>query len=266
MIKRIKLYINNNDKSKVVAAELEKDLINKGFEIVKDNPELCISIGGDGSFLRMLKSTKFDTSLLYVGINAGTLGFLQEIDVDKTKDFVERLANEQYKIESINIQETNIKTEKDIEHFYSLNEIVIRNKNLSTLKIKIYVDNEYLEEFIGDGILISTSTGSTAYNMTYGGAIIYNTLNTLAITPIAPQNNKIYNTLRNPIVIPGDKKIRIETEEGYDDLFVHVDGVNHSIINAESIKTFISNKMIKCLRMEEFHFVKVVNNKLVNKE
>ena len=80
MIKRIKLYINNNEKSKKVAKELEKELIKNNFLMVNDKPELCISVGGDGSFLRMIKDNQFNTDVLYVGINAGTLGFLQEID------------------------------------------------------------------------------------------------------------------------------------------------------------------------------------------
>jgi len=267
MIKRIKLYINNNDKSKKVAEYLEKELIKNNFLMVNDKPELCISVGGDGSFLRMIKDNQFNTDVLYVGINAGTLGFLQEIDVDKTKDFVARLVNDQYKIESINIQETNIKTlENNKLHFYSLNEIVLRNSDLSAFKMDVYVDSEYLENYIGDGLLVSTSTGSTAYNLSLGGAVIYNTLKTLQVTPIAPINNKVYNTLRSTLVIPGDRKITLKPIDRSKDLYVLIDGAKKEISDVDSIETYISDKEIKCLRMEEFHFIKVVYNKLLNKE
>ena len=267
MIKRIKLYINNNEKSKKVAKELEKELIKNNFLLTNDNPDLVISIGGDGSFLRMIKDNQFNTDTLYVGINAGTLGFLQEIDLDKTKDFVKRLAEDKYKIENISIQETNIKTgDNNNLHFYSLNEIVLRNSDLSAFKMNVYVDSEYLEYFVGDGLLISTSTGSTAYNLSLGGAVIYNTLETLQVTPIAPINNKVYNTLRNTLVIPGNKKITLKPVDRTKNLYVLIDGVKKEIDDIDTIETYISNKQIKCLRMEEFHFIKVVYNKLLNKE
>ena len=264
-INKIKIYFNNNDKSKLVADKLKEELNEYNFEIVNEDPDLCISIGGDGSFLRMVKDNKFNSNVKYIGINAGTLGFLQEINIEDTKDFVKRLNDNKYKEESINIQETVIKT-KDKEYvFNSLNEIVIRQKDFNTLKVPIYVDDEYLERLTGDGVLISTSTGSTAYNMSFGGAIVYNTLNTLSITPIAPLNNKVFNTLRNTVIIPGDKKVTIKTpDDDYNDIFIAIDGDNQIYDDIESIETYISDKKINCLRMNEFHFIKVVNNKILN--
>ena len=158
------------------------------------NYDLAISIGGDGSFLRMVKDTKFNENIYYIGINSGTLGFLQEIDIDKCVDFVKRLNSDNYKVEEIGIQESKVITEDEILLFDSLNEIVVRDIDFNTIKFGVYVDNELLENFTGDGLLISTSTGSTAYNMSFGGSIVYNTLSTLSITPIAPLNNKVYKT------------------------------------------------------------------------
>ncbi len=266
MIKRVKLYINDNEKAITVSKNLMRELIDNGIEIDEVSPELCISVGGDGAFLRMVKENQFDTDMLFVGINAGTLGFLQEIDVNETKDFVKRLVDDRYKVEKINIQETRVRTENDDMLFNSLNEIVIRNKELLILKTKVFVDNEYLEDFAGDGLLISTSTGSTAYNLSLGGAIIYNTLNTLNITPIAPINNRVYSNFRNSLVVPGDKKITLEPLSLENDLIVQIDGVGHNMKNIHQIETGVSDKEIKCLRMEDFHFIKIVNNKLLNKE
>ena len=149
--------------------------------------------------------------------------------------------------------------------YISLNEIVVRNKFFSTLKIPVYVDDEYLETFTGDGLLLSTSTGSTAYNMAFGGSIIYNTLNTLSITPIAPQNNKAFKTLANSLIIPGDKVITLLPIEGYNKLYFMVDGVNKCFDNVERIETRINPKGIKCLHMKDFHFIKVVNDKILEK-
>jgi NAD+ kinase len=109
-INRVKLFVNDNDLSCIVAKDLELELIKYGFEIVDTNYDLAISIGGDGSFLRMVKANKFNDSIYYIGINSGTLGFLQEIDVSTTLDFVKRLNSNKFKIEEINIQKTKIIT------------------------------------------------------------------------------------------------------------------------------------------------------------
>ena len=133
------------------------------------------------------------------------------------------------------------------------------------MKLGVYVDNELLENFTGDGLLISTSTGSTAYNMSFGGSIIYNTLKTLSITPIAPLNNRVYRSLVNSVIVPSDKIISLVPKDNKN-VFFMIDGVNKRIENVIKIETKISKKSIKCLRMNDFHFIKVVNDKLLEKE
>ena len=104
-INKVKLFVNDNEKSNIVARDLELELNKYGFKIVtKGSYDLAISIGGDGSFLRMVKETKFNESVYYIGVNSGTLGFLQEIDIKDTVDFVKRLNSDEYKIEEINFE------------------------------------------------------------------------------------------------------------------------------------------------------------------
>ena len=125
--------------------------------------------------------------------------------------------------------------------------------------------NELLENFSGDGVLISTSTGTTAYNLSFSGSIVYNTLKTLTITPIAPLNNKVYKTLINSVIVPGDKVITLIFNKEYKDLFIQIDGVNKLFDNVIKVETKIGEKCIKCLRMNDFHFIKVINNKILSK-
>ena len=263
-INRIKLFINNDDRSKEVGERLKKELLNSNFLIVNDKCDLAISVGGDGSFLRMIKENDFNSAIYYIGVNSGTLGFLQEIDINKTKDFIERLNKNDYKIEELGILESNIYTKNNVYQYNSLNEVVIRKADFSILKTDVYRDNELLENFTGDGLLISTSTGSTAYNMSFKGSIVYNTINTLQITPIAPINNKAYNTLTNSLVIPHDKIVTLDIEDK-DNLFLMVDGKNYFLDNVYKVENKISKEGIKCLRMNEFHFIKIVNQKIIEK-
>lgn len=265
-INKVKLFINDNEKSRIVAKDLELELLKYGFKIVsRGSYDLAISVGGDGSFLRMVKETKFNQNIYYIGVNSGTLGFLQEIDIKDTIDFVKRLNSDEYKMEEISVQETKVITEDKIYNYDSLNEIVVRNKDFNVLKVPVYVDDELLENFSGDGILISTSTGSTAYNLSFGGSIVYNTLSTLTITPIAPLNNKVFKTLLNSVIVPGNKEITLLPEKEYKEMFIQVDGVNKLFDNVIKVETKIDGKSIKCLRMNDFHFIKVINNKILSK-
>ena len=264
-IKRVKLFVNDNDLSKRVAEEVTQELTKYGFEIVNENFDLGISIGGDGCFLRMVKSSNFNENVHYIGINSGTLGFLQEINIEDTKDFVRRLSIGDYKEEHLSVQQTNIITEDKTYNYTSLNEVVVRSKYFNTLKIDVYVDDEFLEHFSGDGLLISTSTGSTAYNMSFGGSIVYNTLKTLSITPIAPLNNKFYKCLTNTVVIPDNKVIRLTPTQEHYNLFIMIDGENQEIDNVLKVETKVGTRTIKCLRMNDYHFIKIVNDKLLEK-
>ena len=264
-IKRVKLFVNENEKSRRVANNLKEELLSNGFIITDEDYELAISVGGDGSFLRMVKATKFNKDIYYIGVNSGTLGFLQEINIEDTVDFVKRLKEDNYKVEKISIQETAITTDDNVYTYNSLNEIVVRSRYFNTLKIPVYIDDELLEKFTGDGLLISTSTGSSAYNTSFGGSIVYNTLKTLIITPIAPMNNKVYSSLTNSIIIPDNKIIKLLPSKDYCNLFFMIDGVNSEIDHVTKIETKVGSKSIKCLRMTDYHFIKIINDKLLGK-
>ena len=97
-VKKIKIFSNNNDKSKEIYEITKMKLVDNGFELVDDNFDLGIAIGGDGSFLRMVKKCNFNSNILYVGINSGTLGFAQEVSVEEIDSFIEELKDNKYKL------------------------------------------------------------------------------------------------------------------------------------------------------------------------
>ena len=172
IINKVKLFTNDNEQSKMIENNVKEVLLKNNFEIVGKDYDLAIAIGGDGSFLRMLKHNTFNSNIYYVGINAGTLGFLQEIKPSEVEEFIANLNNNNFDIEEVGIQETTINTGDANSTFYSLNEIVIRDKELNAIKMDVEIDNNKLETFVGDGLLISTSIGSTAYNLSFGGSIV----------------------------------------------------------------------------------------------
>ena len=264
MIKKVKLFINDNDTSRNIANILRNKLLENKFDVVENNFDLGISVGGDGSFLRMIKASNFDSEPLYVGINSGTLGFLQEVKVEKLDEFIEELKSNKYLIEEIGIQETRVNSIDTTSIYYSLNDIVIRDKYLKTFKCNIKIDNNDIEDFVGDGVLIATSTGSTAHNLSYGGSIVYNTFTSLQITPIAPINSSAFRTIPNSIIIPDKKTITIIPRN--EEVILTVDGENNYYKNIDSVETIIDNKKIKFLRFSYYNFPQKINEKLINNE
>ncbi len=263
MKNNVKIFYNNNDKSINTFNEVKDKLIRNGFNIVENDYNIAIAIGGDGSFLRMVKETNFKSDVLYLGINTGTLGFAQEIHINELDELIENLKTGNYKVNEFGVQETNLYSNNENSKFYSLNDIVIRDMDLNTLKLDIFIDDALLEHFAGDGILVSTSFGSTAYNLSFGGSIIYNTFHALELTPVAPLNNKTYRTLTNSLVLPQNKNIEIIPVSNKN-LIVTVDGENKYYENVDKIDTILSDKTIMCYQNIDYNFVKKINDKFLS--
>lgn len=261
-IKKFRLFVNDNDKSREVADIVNSKLCEAGFKSVKKDYDLAIAIGGDGSFLRMVKATNFNSNVLYIGINAGTLGFAQEVSIEEIDKFVDELKNNNFKVDNIGVQETKVITDDSDSYFFSLNEIVIRQKELNTVVLDVKIDDVFLETAVGDGLLISTSFGSTAYNLSFGGSIVYNTFHTLQITPIAPLNNKSYRSLLNSVILPENKVISLLPQRNRD-LLITIDGENKYYENVIKVETVVDKKRINCLRRKGYNFVEKINEKFL---
>lgn len=248
IIKNFKLFVNENEKAKMTALSVQRVLEDAHLKYVDSNYDLAIAIGGDGSFLRMVRENDFDENIYYVGINTGTLGFLQELKLEDLDLLIQNLKEDTYKSVSLGIQETKVQSEKENRYFKSLNEIVIRNSHLDTCHFDIQIDERLLEHYAGDGMLISTSVGSTAYNLSFGGSIVFDDFHTLQLTPIAPLNSKVYSSLRNSLIIPENKTVTILPKNRENDFLITVDGCNYIFSNVKRVDTVVNQKRIQLLR------------------
>ena len=262
-MKTVKLFVNDNETSKNVSKIVKEKLEIANFQIVEDNYDLAIAIGGDGSFLRMIKNTNFNENCLYIGINAGTLGFAQEVNIEEIDQFILDLKDKNYKVENIGIQEIEIKTPDTISKQLSLNEMIVRDMELNTANLNVLVEGVLLEDFVGDGLLLATSFGSTAYNLSFGGSIVYNTFHTLQLTPIAPLNNKSYRNLLNSVILPDNKEIVIKPCNRTKNLLITVDGDNNFYKNVDYVSSKVSGREIQILRMKDYNFIKKINDKFL---
>lgn len=262
-IKRVRLFVNHNNRSRQVEKDVREALLKEEFEITDDNNfDLGIAIGGDGSFLRMVNESNFHKEALYVGINAGTLGFAQDVSIEEVQSFVEKIKRNEFYYEDIGIQEVVVHSKEGISVFQSLNEIVVREEELNTTHMDVYIEDVLLENFVGDGLLISTSFGSTAYNLNYGGSIVDSVFDTLQVTPIAPMNNKTYHSLTNSLIIPSTKKVTIVPDAESSNMLITTDGRNTYYTEVSRIETSIKNH-IHLFRQKDYNYIRKINDKFI---
>ena len=261
IINKIKLYVKKSNYAKEIADDLKKKLIKNGFTINNKEYDLAISIGGDGTFLKMVHENKFNDNILYFGINAGSLGFLTSIESKNLDSFVRVISKNNFFVRDSILINTSFITKRTSKEYCSINEIVIKKSNHMLLKSNIYINNELLEKYVGDGLLISTPNGSTAYNLSFDGVIIDNDLKALTLVPIAPINNTIYKTLSKKIVFADNKVISVKLDNEENICMIN-DGIISNINEVCEIKIKISNKIIKVLEIDD-DFIKKINTKLI---
>lgn len=261
---KIKLFESKNVDSSFIKEILKSLLTKEGFIITESNRfDIGIAIGGDGTFLHMVMETGFNTSALFIGINSGTLGFLQEIKPNEIKKFIKNLASKKYKVEELSFEEIIVESKGKKDKYKSLNEVVVRERDLKTAYLDVLIDGNILENFVGDGVMVSTPTGSTSYNLSGGGAIIYNGIHALEITPLAPINNYIYRTLLNSVIIPDTKVINIVPVKRTKAVNIFIDGNIHSYNSIDKIELKLSKEKIKVIRMNEYDYTTIIYNKFL---
>lgn len=221
--------------------------------------ELCkkvdflISVGGDGTLLSVVrKSFKYDKPVL--GINLGTLGFLTDISMEQLPKFIEDLKSNIYKIDNRMMVEGSVNLNK----FVAFNDIVISRKSISSMiKIKGKIDGKSFNTYYGDGVIISTPTGSTAYNLSVGGPIVYPLTEAFIVTPVAP-----HSLTQRPLVMPADFEIEFKIMDNQGAVVI-VDGQDiYEIEQNQSIKIKIANKKAKMLHRIQRNYFEVLNEKL----
>ncbi len=178
--------------------------------LLPDKVELIIVLGGDGTFLTVAKLVD-KRPVPILGVNFGTLGFLTEITVDDMESSLERLLKGEFVVENRPVLRVKVlRKNGHVSIYRCVNEVAIKRDTLARIiEVEVSADNDYVTTFRGDGIIVATPTGSTAYSLSAGGPIIYPTLNAMLLTPICP-----HTLTMRPLVLKGETclKVRLKTE------------------------------------------------------
>lgn len=263
---KVFIYKNNNSAS-AEAAEKFQDVMESQGVVVTSNysdADILVCIGGDGAFLRFVHACGFPRQPI-VGINTGHLGFFQEFGAQHIQSFHSIINEDRFAIQKLHPVSACIVSSRGETTVLGLNEVLFRGPYTHLTHFTIQMGDTDIQDFSGDGVLVSTSAGSTAYNYSLGGALAAPELDALQLTPIAPMNTNAYRCFRSSILYPADMKLTLKASErtSHDKIEVVYDGLSGVFKNVNEIRITQSSITVNLIRLESYNYWEKLKSKLL---
>jgi len=226
-----------------------------GFIVVDDHQDanVIVSIGDDGTFLQAVRQTGFRDDCLYAGISTlSSRGFYCDFQIEDTEHMIQAASSEQIEVRRYPIIEVTI---DNTASFFCLNECSIRSGIIKTFVMDVFIDDLHFETFRGDGMIVATPTGSTAYNKSVNGAVVDPLLPCIQVSELASLNNNRYRTLGSSFILSGKRKLTLKiSPEGNHYPLIGMDNEALSIRHIEKIDISLSDRVIKTVRLKDNSF------------
>jgi len=237
--------------------ELEFEEFDSHQGLMNFAPDFLITLGGDGTILDAITYVR-DSGIPILGINIGRLGFLSNVSKEKISKAVKALTTHKYVIDERYV--LNLKTDAvDLDLNFALNEVTVSRKDTTAMvTVHTWINDEYLNSYWADGLIIATPTGSTGYSLSCGGPIIMPGSESLVITPIAPHNLNV-----RPFVIPNKYKIKLKIEGRERQCLVSLDSRIYSIESGSELEINLGGFKVKMVKTEVQNFTTTLRNKLL---
>ncbi|MBM7644043.1 NAD+ kinase [Scopulibacillus daqui] len=237
-----------------------------GFDLVydEDEPDIVISVGGDGTLLHAFHQyvhRLHDTA--FVGVHTGHLGFYADWTPDEIEKLVIHLAKTPFQVVEYPLLEVTIRFnhEEEEKRYLALNECTVKSME-GSLVIDVVIKGEKFETFRGDGLCISTPTGSTAYNKALSGAIIHPSLSAIQLAEMASINNRVFRTIGSPLVLPQHHtcKLKPVNDVNFD---ITIDHLFLTHKDVKSIQCRVADEKVRFARFRPFPFWKRVKESFI---
>ena len=269
MEKNVLIYSNNNPQSLKLKEELITKIKATDIRIVDENeaPDFIISIGGDGTLLSAFHEFKhYVNSTRFIGIHTGHLGFYtdwQSFELDEVIEGIRQSKGESvsYPLLKVEMTLTDNSTKNDL----ALNEFSVRSFK-GTMVCEVYIKEHFFETFRGDGICISTPTGSTGLNKALGGAVIHPRLDAIQLTEMASVNNRVYRTLSSSMIIPRDEWFVLHLTDEEDDRSISIDNMSFNHMPVKMIRLQLAAERIRFASFRHMHFWDRVENSFIGRK
>lgn len=246
-----------DDLSIRLARDFKRLVDSYGMVHDQNQPDIVLSIGGDGTLLQAFHKYKHRLEhTAFVGIHTGRLGFFADWKPDEVGELAAHLRNcvsvqNMYTVH-YPLVEIEIRTSSGVETELALNEFTLKGAG-ATLVAQLNINDDRFEMFRGDGICISTPTGSTAYNKSLGGGIIHPSLETIQIAEIASINNRVYRTLGSSIILPKHHHCDIYPTSGQQ-IILTLDHLANQRNDLVSLRCRVAEQKVRFARFRPFTF------------
>ncbi len=220
--------------------------------------QMVISFGGDGTILSTARIIG-RSGVPILGVKIGGMGFLAEVSPEEIHPCLEEILKGRYHIIERMVLQGEIKSAAKTNHYYALNDFVLDKGAVSrVIRIKTFIDDQFLNTYIGDGLIVSTATGSTAYSLAAGGPILLPSMEAIIINPISP-----HTLAARPVVIPGDKTVTATVLSAPQGAVFSADGQSGTVVReGESVIFKKADYRIKLVSHPERSFYDVLRAKL----
>jgi NAD+ kinase len=216
------------------------------------------SVGGDGTFLHSLVNIR-NFEIPVVGVNSGRLGFLADISQEQIQNALNDIFNDRYTVISRSLLCVDFGSMEKIDFNFALNELaVLKTDSSSMINITAWCDNNLLNNYWADGLIIATPTGSTAYSLSVGGPILTPDSENFVITPLAPHNLTI-----RPIVVPDNYEIKLKVEGRGSSFLTSLDYRSVPVDYTTILRVKKANVTLKTLQLHGHNFFNTLRNKLM---
>lgn len=225
---------------------------------IKGFIDAFITLGGDGTLLDMVSVIR-DSCVPVIGINFGRLGFLASVNKSDIAGAIHAVVNKQYTLDSRGL--LMVESEMNILGMdnFALNDITIHKRDDSAMiTTNMFLDGEFLNSYWGDGIIIATATGSTAYSLSCGGPIIFPESNSIVVTPVSPHNLNV-----RPIVLPESSVLSFEVESRNANYILSCDSKTEVIDKPMRFKVQKANFELNLIRLNNESYLSTLRNKLL---
>ncbi|MGH4050464.1 MAG: NAD(+)/NADH kinase [Clostridium sp.] len=223
--------------------------------------DIIIALGGDGTILRTSRNIK-NYNIPILGVNIGNLGFLSSVELLEFENAMEKYIKNDYYVEERMMLKCTLPLRQDTEEYIALNDIVVSKGTLArVVKYELHIDNKFYIDFTGDGLIIATPTGSTAYSLSAGGPIIYPNLDVIALTPICPLSLSM-----RTIVVDSKSEISINIKSEHESIFLTPDGQRAiKLNNYEKILVSVSNKKCRLIKFNDYNYFSILRKKIISR-
>ncbi|MCF0116760.1 MAG: NAD(+)/NADH kinase [Bacilli bacterium] len=256
------VFYKDNEENKKLKDEFVSYMNKYNYVLDEENPNIVVCIGGDGTFLKAVNHymDKIE-QVQFIGVKTGRLGFFCEYNPDELEQLAKDIAISIPLEYQYNLLEGHLVYDENEQYIYAVNEIRIEDP-IRTFICNVDINNEHLEEFRGNGLLVASTLGSTAYCKSCRGSLVDHKLNVLQLAAINPIHNVVYNALSSPLILHETTKITFKGDfssiiVGFDNNIIE----NNGKLKAVEVRS--SDVCVTLLRFKTYNYIKKIRSSFI---